>query len=74
LGCEIDGHRKEDAMFEVREKEVFAAGDTADKAARVFDVGKIATLRGLVLLPHGRGNAGEGGTPEIAEGDSESRL
>jgi hypothetical protein len=46
LGCEIDGRREEDAVFEVRGKEVFAAGDIADKAARVFGVGEIAEAIG----------------------------
>jgi hypothetical protein len=38
LGCEIGGRGEEDAVFEVREKEVFGAGDTSDKAARVLGV------------------------------------
>ena len=36
-------------MFEVREKEVFAAGDTSGKAARVFGAGEIAAIRNHVL-------------------------
>jgi hypothetical protein len=40
--AEIDGRGEEDAVFEVREKEVFAAGDTSDKVARVLGVGEIA--------------------------------
>jgi hypothetical protein len=41
--------------------------DVADKMKRASGVGG----RGL---PHGCGNAGEGGAPEIAGGDSESRI
>jgi hypothetical protein len=35
-------------VFEVRGKEVFAAGDTSDKAAGIFGVGEI-DIRGRVL-------------------------
>jgi hypothetical protein len=48
MGCEIGGRGEEDAVFEVRGKEVFAAGDISDKAARVFGAGKIAAIRNHV--------------------------
>jgi hypothetical protein len=48
LGCEIDGRGEEDAVLEVQGKEVFAAGDTSDKAARVLGAGKIAAIRNHV--------------------------
>jgi hypothetical protein len=38
MGCTPRGCREEDAVFEVWGKEVFAAGDTSDKAARVLGV------------------------------------
>jgi hypothetical protein len=34
-------------MFEVREKEVFAAGDTSDKAARVLGIAEIRFSRSV---------------------------
>jgi hypothetical protein len=60
LGREIDRRGEEDAVFEVRGKEVFAAGDTSDKAARVFGVAEIdmtqpLTLRSLPYLPQNVG-------------------
>jgi hypothetical protein len=48
LGCEIDGRGEEDAVFEVRGKEVFAADDTSDKAALVIGAAKIPAIRNHV--------------------------
>ena len=48
LGCEIGGRGEEDAVFEVWEEEVFAAGDTSDEAAGVFGAGEIKTIHNRV--------------------------
>jgi hypothetical protein len=48
LGREIDRRGEEDAVFEVRGKEVFAAGDTSDKAARVFGIAEIDMTQPLI--------------------------
>ena len=52
LGCEIGGRGEEDALFEVRRKEVFPASDTSDKAARVLGVAEIGFFTiGLIYAP-----------------------
>jgi len=47
--------------------------DAATRLVGVADKMKMAA-EVVVGLPQGCGNAGEGDAPEIAEGDSESRL
>jgi hypothetical protein len=41
LGCEVGRCREADAVFEVREEEVYVASCAADEAAGVFGVGEI---------------------------------
>jgi hypothetical protein len=48
LGCEVGGRGEADAVLEVREEAVFVTGGTSDKAARIFGVGEIKTIRSRV--------------------------
>jgi hypothetical protein len=49
LGCEIDGRGEEDAVLEVRGKEVQFESVSANQAAGVLGVGEIETIRRRVL-------------------------
>ena len=51
MGCEISGGGEEDALFKVWEEEVFAARNTADKAAGVFGVAEIRFSRSVWYAP-----------------------